>query len=91
MVWLKEKIKWILSPDHRYYIFTVLSFCLLFLYQHIGWSPILILWIINACLGYQEQKSSKIRFVHLAVGIVLALLVVTNIVMRILGKKIALF
>lgn len=88
---LKKYAKWFLTPNHRYYIFTLLSIGLIFLFPLVGWNPILIFWIINACLAYREQKLSKIRFVHIAIAFILIILVMLNIIMRVLGISLELF
>ena len=78
-------------PNHRYQIFTLLSFGLILLVPLIGWTPIIALWIVNAYLAYREQKLSKIRFVHAVIALILIILAIMNILMRILGISLALF
>ena len=70
--------KWIRVSDRRYQLFTLVSFGLAFLIPLVGWDPLLILWIINACLGYRENAHSKIRFVHAAVAAVFLILLLMN-------------
>ncbi len=87
----KKYANWIFNPNRRYHIFTLLSFGLILLYPFFGWNPILILWIVNAALAYKEHKSSKFRFVHFTIALLLSILVLSNIVMRILEISIVLF
>ena len=88
---LKSIVRRAISPERRYYVFTILSFVLLFLLPYAGWTPVLIVWVINACLGYREKKDSPIRFVHVAVGVVCGVLAILNIIMGILNKAYALY
>ena len=83
---LKSIVHRAISPERRYYVFTTLSFVLLFLLPYAGWTPALLVWVINACLGYREKKDSPIRFVHAAVGAVCGVLAILNIVMGTLTK-----
>ena len=91
MNWLKNVVRRAVSPERRYYVFTILSFVLLFLLPQIGWNAVLIIWVINAYLGYREKKNSPVRFAHIVVGILLVLLLAVNIVMGILNKSLTVF
>ena len=85
MRWSKASIKWILNPRQRYCIFAFISCGFAFLYPLVGWNPILLLWIVNAFFAYRETRLSKIRFIHVAIALILAILVLINLLTRILG------
>lgn len=74
--------KWILVSNQRYRLFAWLSIGLALLIPLCGWSPLLILWTINAFLSYKETPHNKIRFFYAVLAILFLILTILNLSMR---------
>lgn len=77
--------KWILNPQKRYHFFAWLSVGMIFLIPFLGWSPLLLIWIIHSYLSDQEQKHSKVRFLHALLGLTFLILFICNVCMRVIA------
>ena len=71
--------KWILNPDCWYILFMGISFGLAFLIPILGWNPLLLLWIVNGCLGYKEAKCNSIRILNVALVVLFGVLFTSNL------------
>ena len=76
-------MEWIHVPQYRNRIFVVISFVLIMLLPSTGWNPLLILWTVNECLAFKENKQSKIRFFYLTIAIIFVLMIAVNVFMAI--------
>lgn len=73
--------KWVLNPDCRYILFMGISFGLAFLIPILGWNPLLLLWIVNGCLGYKEARFNSIKIFNAVLVLLFGLLFANNLLL----------
>ena len=67
--------KWVLSPDRKNRLLTIISLGLGFLIPYLGWNPLLILLIVNAYLSYKEAEDKKIRFLYVLITVIISAMI----------------